>query len=243
MLNIYVGYDSREQEAYQVCEYSLRKYASTDLDIRPLKHLELRKQGIFDRPWRVRETGQMVDERDGQPFSTEFSFTRFLVPHLAKRRGIEDWVMFVDCDFLFLDDVAKIFRTVVDEEKPVWVVKHQYRPSTGIKMDGCVQTTYNRKLWSSLILFNCQGDFDWLLQPRLVNWMPGSYLHQFQWLKDDQIGAIPEAWNWIPHHSPGTPKAVHFTEGMPFMPGYENEPYAELWREHYENAPLYGSNV
>jgi lipopolysaccharide biosynthesis glycosyltransferase len=242
MLPVYIGYDSREQEAYEVCEYSLRKYASTDLDIRPLKHLDLRRMGFFDRPWRVGETGQMVDERDGQPFSTEFSFTRFLTPHLAQARGLEGWVLFVDCDFLFLDDVAKLFR-LAEADKSLMVVKHQYHAKLGLKMDGVVQQPYNRKLWSSLMLFNLDAGFNFTLSMRAVNWQPGSWLHGLRWVPDDKIGSIPESWNFIPNHSRGTPNAVHFTEGGPWMRGYEHVPYAEMWREHYENAPTYGSYV
>ena len=36
--------------------------------------------------------------------STEFTFTRFLVPHLMNYKG---WALFIDCDIVFLEDVNK----------------------------------------------------------------------------------------------------------------------------------------
>jgi hypothetical protein len=39
--------------------------------------------------------------------ATEFSLTRFLTPYLADSDG---WVLFVDCDFLFTTDIARLPR-------------------------------------------------------------------------------------------------------------------------------------
>ena len=35
-LKIFIGWDSRETEAYKVCVKSLKKYASQELDITPI---------------------------------------------------------------------------------------------------------------------------------------------------------------------------------------------------------------
>ena len=103
-LLIYVGYDSREDIAYEVCRHSIVRRASVPVEVIPLNHRELRRQGLFWRPWIIRGDGQFMDGVDGLPFSTEFSHTRFLVPDLAKKKGAE-WALFVDCDFLFLEDI------------------------------------------------------------------------------------------------------------------------------------------
>ena len=78
-LNVYIGYDSREQEAYEVCRHSLLKFNNEDFSVYPIpvKHQELRDMGLFDRRWVIDEDGQYWDELDGKPFSTEFSHTRF----------------------------------------------------------------------------------------------------------------------------------------------------------------------
>ena len=31
----------------------------------------------------------------------------------------------------------------------------------------------------------------------LVNSETGSFLHQFKWLKDNEIGSLDERWNWL----------------------------------------------
>lgn len=222
-MRIYVGYDDREDLAYRVCVHSLLRHARDPVTITPLKHKELRDRGLFTRPWRVTETGQMVDERDGQPFSTQFSHSRFLVPELARREGLSGWAMFVDCDFLFLGDVSELFR-LCESDKAVMVVKHNYRPTAPVKMDGMAQVPYARKLWSSLMLFNLRHSGVRDLDPYFVNTTTGSLLHNFGWLLDEEIGELPEEWNWIPGHSPHTclsetylPKAIHYTDGAPWF--------------------------
>ena len=58
-------------------------------------------------------------------------------------------------------------------------------------------------------------------------------LRSFCWLLPEEIGSLPERWNWLEGYSPADlePAAVHFTRGIPSMPGYENVPYADEWRE------------
>ncbi len=78
-MKIFIGWDSREEIAYEVCRASLLKHTSIPLDIRPIKQYELREKSLY---WR---------ERDPLS-STEFSFTRFLTPHLANHEG---WAVFM----------------------------------------------------------------------------------------------------------------------------------------------------
>ena len=87
-LLVCVGYDSREDIAYQVCRHSIYRRSTLPVEIYPLKHKELRDQGLFWRPWLTAGSGQTVDCIDGRPFSTAFSHTRFLTPHIAKKRDI-----------------------------------------------------------------------------------------------------------------------------------------------------------
>jgi len=223
---IFIGYDAREDEAYRVCKHSLRNYR-----VVPMKHKELRNLGLFDRPWRVGETGQYVDERDQRPFSTEFSHSRFLVPHLAEKLGVkQQWALFCDCDFLFLNDVTELFA-LADPSKAVMCVQHQHEPEEGEKMDGVMQTRYFRKNWSSLVLWNLEHPANSRLTVDAVSNCPGSWLHKFGWLEDHEIGSLPMEWNYLVGHTKGvTPKAVHYTEGGPWFPEYKNVPYAQEWR-------------
>jgi len=238
-LHVFVGYDTREHAAWLVCRDSLLAHGG-DIAVHPLSHRDLRRRGYFDRPWRIEETGRMVDERDGLPFSTEFSHTRFLVPHLARELGVEEGpVMFVDCDFLFLQPLTDLIDTL-DLSKVVSVVKHQpVIAEDAVKMDGQEQHRYRRKLWSSLMIFNMGhpgiGKF---ADPSLANSLSGRALHGFLDLPFSEIGEIDVTWNWIPGLSPhrAQPSAVHWSLGGPWMPGFENEPYAHEWRRRYRDV-------
>jgi lipopolysaccharide biosynthesis glycosyltransferase len=216
---VYIGWDPREDIAYQVCKHSIHRL-SNDIEVLPLKLDELKSKGLVTRP-------------DDPKASTQFTFTRFLVPYL---NGYEGWAVFIDCDFLARQDVNKLFD-LADERYAVQVVKHDYTVQDGVaKMDGQVQHAYPRKNWSSCMLFNCghrkNRDF---LYPEFMNKQEMSYLHRFQWLDDEDIGSLPIEWNYLVGHyneaAHGKPSLIHYTLGMPFMPGYEDCEYSNVWYE------------
>lgn len=246
-LVLYLGVDHREQDALRVAEYSARMHASRALPIRQLDHLDLRRRNWFTRPWRIDETGQMWDERDGRPFSVQFSHSRFLTPLLAKQEGFEGWALFVDSDWLFLDDLYKILEEA-DSSKTVLVVPHEYAPTSTIKMDGVSQSRYQRKLWSALMLWNLNSKK--LPTFEMVNEAEGSYLHRFDWLDDSDIGFVSESFHWIADASPTTAagkyaeqvhkplpiNAVHFTSGIPTMAHRQATPFDTLWHSYHKSA-------
>jgi hypothetical protein len=190
-LKIFVGWDSREDIAYQVCRASLLKHTSLELDIVPIKQKHMREKNLF---W-----------RDHDPLSsTEFTFTRFLVPYLA------------------------------GYEKSVLVVKHTYNPPEKTKMDGAVQTQYPRKNWSSLMLINCgHEEVKKNLTLETVNTATGLYLHRLQWTSNKFIGDLPTAYNylegWHTKADCPNPLAVHFTRGGPWFRDYMNVEYGDEW--------------
>jgi len=237
MLRIFIGYDSREHVPYEVCKHSIRRHASSPIDIIKLEHRDLRRKGLFNRPWSIQGNGQYHDTTDGKPFSTEFSHTRFLVPEICRRNGMsEGWAMFVDCDFLFLTDVAELFDHINDQYA-VMCVKHDYNPKEGVKMDGMVQQNYPKKLWSSLVLWNIGHPKNNTMDKTKVNHSDGSYLHQFNWLDDSDIGSLPHSWNYVPSVSPtaNVVKAVHFSLGGPWFPDYRETEYAKEWHQELEH--------
>jgi lipopolysaccharide biosynthesis glycosyltransferase len=221
-LRIFIGWDNREPEAYDVAEFSLTRRASIPVSITPIKQEELRSKKLY---WR---------ERD-RLASTEFTYTRFLTPYLA---GYKGWALFFDCDFLWLGDVAGLLEYTKESSKAVYCVQHDYQPEETVKMDGAVQTKYPRKNWSSLMLFNCDHEAVKNLTPEIVNQETGAYLHRMQWVADQDIGALPTEWNWLEgwYDKPtsGTPKAVHFTRGGPWFPEWQDVEYGDLWLAEYE---------
>ena len=221
---IFVGWDQRDALAYRVCEKSILDNATLPVEITPLKEWELRQKGCYWRPYRVDEKGQMWDDRDGRPFSTNFSFTRFCVPWLMDYK--DEWVVFCDADMLWRADIAELM-TYTDEKNAVICVKHDYRPKEQHKMDGVLQTTYQRKNWSSLMLMNpsrCKT-----LSAYAVNNMTGTWLHSMCWADEDRIGGLHESWNWLSGWaSPEIdPKVIHYTLGTPDMA--PNVDRASLW--------------
>lgn len=215
-MKVFIGYDSRENIAYQVAKASLLKHTSIPLDITPIVQNDLRYRGIYQR------------EPDALS-STEFSFTRFLTPYLA---GYKGWALFCDCDFLFRGDIAAI-TDYMDGAKAVMCVPHEYTPSETVKMDGKAQHQYPRKNWSSFVLFNCEHPQVKMLTPEVVNTQTGMYLHRFQWLTDDLIGELPIAFNylegWHTKDDCPNPIAVHFTRGGPWFNEWKNVEYAAEW--------------
>jgi len=217
-LKIFIGWDSREQDAYDVCIKSLKEHASQDLDIQPIIRDTLMETGDYYRP--QPEAG-----------SVEFTYTRFLTPYLSDHKG---WALFIDCDFLFTKDVAELFA-MADEKYALMCVKHDYIPKNTIKMDGQKQVTYPRKNWSSCILWNCEHPSNKALTKDIVSTESGAYLHRFQFLNDEEIGEIPLEWNWLEgeYDKPETPPAViHFTNGGPWFDNWQEVDYADLWRSY-----------
>lgn len=223
-LRIWVGYDSREHQAWEVCKHSILKHASVPVDVRALRQTDLRRIGLYRRAPGLDGT----DCFDGRSFSTEFAFSRFLVPHLCTFEG---WALFCDCDFLFRDDVAKLFA-LAQPNNALMCVHHQYKPIERVKMDGQKQENYPKKNWSSLMLWNCAHPAHLDLTVDDVNTKSGRWLHNFGWIRDTwMLGEIPETWNWLEGHSSNqmNPKAVHFTRGGPWMSGWEDVRYADEW--------------
>ena len=218
MLRIFIGYDGREAVAFHALVASILEHASVPVSIAPLR-LSLLGE-VFHRP---RSPVQ----------STDFAFSRFLVPHLSDYAG---WSLFLDCDIVVLRDLAELWA-LRDSRYAVQVVKHEYRPREGTKFLGQVQTRYEKKNWSSAILFNnarCRS-----LTADYVNSASGLELHQFKWLRGDhEIGDLPHRWNHLVDYDPAAPVSelsnLHFTIGGPYFDAYADCSYASLWRAERE---------
>lgn len=223
-LRIFVGWDEREDIAYRVCKHSLERRAGRPVAVEPLVQDALRRRGLYRRP--------------PDPLaSTDFTYTRFLVPELV---GFDGWALYCDCDFLWLADVAALFA-LADPRFAVMCVHHDHRPPETTKMDGRTQTRYPRKNWSSLVLYNCGHPANRALTSAAVSDRPAAYLHRFQWLDDDQIGAVPETWNWLEGWceppADGPPNVIHYTRGGPWFASWADVAFAALWsaeRRHME---------
>ena len=108
-----------------------------------------------------------------------------------------------------------------------------YKPKERHKMDGQKQTIYPRKNWSSFIVFNCEHPSNKKLNIDLVNSESGSFLHQFKWLNDDEIGSLDERWNWLEgwtsNSNKSHPYAIHYTRGGPWFDEWQDVEFAKEW--------------
>ena len=226
--SLYIGFDPREAAAFAVARESAQRHMPRHYPVRGIVLDEMRAQGLYTRPT-TRSNGRLFDEISEHPMATEFAISRFLTPILAR----EGLAMFTDCDMLFRANMVPAFEYAAQHpEKALFCVKHVHEPEPGIKMDNQVQSRYARKNWSSVMIFNCEHPSNKKLTVDLINEVPGRDLHRFCWLKDEEIGALPPEWNYLVGHTvcDEAPKIVHFTDGIPTMPGYENVEFADEFR-------------
>jgi len=257
---IYIGYDQREDLAYDVLVESIKRNTSDKFNIVPIIQNRLRVSGLYSRGFTLKGN-QKYDYIDGRPFSTDFSFSRFLVPILNQFQG---WALFMDCDMFIRSNIGEVFDLAKTyPEKALWCVKHDYNPKETIKMDGQIQERYSRKNWSSFVMWNCEHQDNFNLTVGDVNTKSGRWLHNFMWLGEialeddkvmseypelqskffskigeDLIGELDVEWNWLDGHSSELidAKNVHFTTGGPWFdmwkPSQDVEHgYVEEWRK------------
>lgn len=211
MIRVFIGFDPRETVAWHVLSHSILARSSEPVSLVPLA---------------LKNLGTLMTRERNSLQSTDFSFSRFLTPYLS---GYEGWSIFMDCDMLVLDDIAKLWA-LRDERYAVMCVQHDHRPEETTKFLGAPQTAYGKKNWSSVMLFNnarCRA-----LTPDYVNTATGLELHQFKWLDDDgQIGPLPKAWNHLVGYEPAQAGVsnVHFTIGGPYFNEYRDCEYAKEW--------------
>ena len=224
MINVFIGYYSKERVAYNVLSHSIIQNSTKPVAITPIALNNLKDD--------------FVRERNALS-STEFSFSRFIIPHLMNYRG---WALFMDCDMLMFEDIAELWR-LRDDKYAVQVCKHDYTPKTDTKFLGQVQTKYEKKNWSSFMLMNCAKCS--ALTPDYVNSASGLELHQFKWLEGDHlIGDLPLEWNWLvgEYDHKEDVNNVHYTEGGPWFEEYKDVDYSQDWFYNYKECMLIGND-
>lgn len=213
-LKVFIGWDSREEIAYEVARSSILRYTD-QVDIRPVKLSDL----------------SSVYNREDPLASSEFTLTRFLVPYLSDYKGLS---LFLDCDILVRTDITYILD-YVNLENMVSCVQHDYTPKTKIKMDGKVQHEYPRKNWSSVMVFNNEKCTH--LTPELINTKTPSYLHRMKWAPTEKIGSLPVKWNYLIgyyNNHRDYANILHYTDGGPWFDDYKDCEYAQEWLKEWK---------
>lgn len=206
MNKVFIGFDPNEVVAYHVLVNSIMRHAKKPVSITPL----ILRQLPLQRP--IEETQ-----------STEFSFTRYLVPWLC---NFEGKAVFMDCDMLVRFDINELFE-LAEPDCAVTVVKHDYTPKGDIKFLDKVQTKYERKNWTSVMVFN--NELCKVLTPDIVNAQPSEWLRKLYWAV--RIGEMGKDFNHLVGEYEPNPdaKIVHYTQGTPCFAKYRDCEFAREW--------------
>ena len=213
MITVYIGFDSRTQFVSDVCKYSILSRTNKQITIKDIGTSILPKKNWW------REVNPLE--------TTEFSICRFLVPWLNDYKGI---AIFMDQDFLWQCDIYELLE-FYDEQYAVMVCKHDYIPKTDKKLidnKNVNQSKYEKKNWSSLMMFNCAHKDCKNLSLDVVNNNTGLWLHQFKWTNN--IGSIPLKYNFlVDEYDSDSAKVYHYTLGGPWNKKHENCSFSNLW--------------
>ena len=217
MIDVFIGYDEGEKVAFHILAESIRRNSSQPVSITPLC--------LSNIPQFTR------NKQENQ--STDFAFSRFMVPTLRNYSG---YSIFMDCDMMFRGDIAELWskRNMIYS---VMCCKHDYEPKQGVKFRGAKNEKFEKKNWSSMMIFN--NSLCSKLTPNFVNTATGLELHQFKWLNnEDAIGSLPLEWNWLVGEYDFNPDAknVHWTLGGPYFKDYADSDYANEWFKLYADT-------
>lgn len=220
---MFLGYDDREPDSFVAAQRSLLMNTTMSVMVAPLDERRLADRGLLRRM--VDKRGNRYDLLSNANASTDFAISRFLPPILCQ----QGWALFADSDVIFMRDVAELYA-LRDPSKALQVVQHGPLLESGLKMDGQKQQPYNRKNWSSVMLFNCDHPANRRLSLADIQERRGLDLHHFYWLADSEIGALPGEWNWLVgvQPKPENPGIAHFTLGTPEL-GVTSE-HDDIWR-------------
>lgn len=207
MINIYTGFDAREQYGWHTFASSVMHHTREAVAFTPLSG----------------------PQRNG---SNAFTYARFLVPLLQKYKG---WAIFADaCDMIVQGDIGDLFD-LRDQRYAVQVVKHEYKTKHTIKYVGTKMESpnidYARKNWASLMLINCEHEVWRTLNVADMIESPGQELLRFSFMDDADIGELPREWNWLVDEfgENDAAKLLHWTVGIPAFPTYAEAPAADIW--------------
>lgn len=184
MLKVFIGYDPRQPVGINVLSHSILRQASHPVSITALK------------------LDQLPIDRRGL---TEFTFSRFLVPHLC---GYEGLAVFMDADIVVKGDIAEMFASA--DGSAVQVMQDQPKFE-----------------WASVMLFDCEQCK--VLTPEYVN-DPANNLFDLAWA--EKVGNLPAEWNHcVGYMEPKDAKLYHYTQGLPCWYETQGLPENKAWLE------------
>lgn len=186
-MRVFIGVDPRQPVAAAVMNYTIQKNASKPVAVTELhlNQLPITRRGL-----------------------TEFTYSRFLCPHLCDYQGVS---VFVDADMMVTGDIWELAEHA---DEAVNVAKHAERFE-----------------WPAVMVFNnekCKN-----LTPSYVE-NPENKMFDFAWASG--IGDIPAEWHYVVGYDAprDDAKLWHFTQGIPEHPECRFADGADLWKKAKE---------
>ena len=210
-LNIYIGYDSTMNDLESVCKFSILKSIKDSLG-----QGQFINYFTFEPEIKLLDISKLPDyNREYANQSTEFTYSRFLIPYLENYEGFS---IFIDNDFIFKQSILPMFN-YLNPNDAVACIKYPHYEHAATKFDGEVNIDYPCKLWSSLMIFNNGHEDCKKLTPEVVNTWTGKQLHQFEWT--DKISPIPQKYIFVEGYDNPEEKwnytGIHYTRGGPWI--------------------------
>lgn len=224
-LNIYIGYDSRHGNLAEVSKISIEQSIFKDTGAGHLIN-EIR----YEPEIKLLDVSKIPEyTREYANQSTEFTYSRFLIPYLENYEGFS---IFIDDDFIFERTLLPMFYYLHPDDAVACIQYPQYKHDE-TKFNGEVNIDYPKKLWSSMMIFNNGHEDCKKLTPETVNTWTGKQLHQFEWT--DKISKIPEKYIFVEGYDDPDVKwdfsGIHYTRGGPWVEGMDCD--------HINNLDIY----
>jgi len=187
-MKVFIGMDPRQKIPAFVLAHSIQERASKPVSITFLRlnQLPIQRRGL-----------------------TEFTFTRFLVPHLCEYQGVG---VFLDADMLVDGDICELETLAKDQ------------PDS----DVLVATSAPRFEWPAVMVFNNENCKR--LTPEYVD-DDANQMFDFAWAAN--IGNLPPEWHHVVGYEqpPSNPKLLHYTCGTPCWPEVRNLGGYDKWHD------------
>lgn len=206
VLTVVIGTEPTQYVAQRVLEYSIRKHASQEVEIKP------------------------VQQARSSPGGTRFGFVRFLVPQVCGYRGIG---IYMDADQVVLGDVHEL-AGLLHEPHAVGLVRHiegtfggkpvEPRNETSVMVLDCARL----RSWDPATLFDDVVANDAALAPGRIHYKD---FMRLAWVDPALIEEIDPRWNHYNVVREDT-RLVHFSHvrEQPWKrPEHPATPFWEKW--------------
>lgn len=214
-----IGFETLHPDAFAIARHSLQRRMSSEIPVVGIELDAMQRRGLYTRAVERRQmfnrsASTLYDPISERVMGGECDVARFLTPFLAKWRG---WALFIDGNSLAFADVTQLFQ-LLDDRMALMCVQPR-----GAAM---------RESWSGVMAFNCEHQANKALTLDLINTAPIRDLQRFSWLPHSLVGALPAEWGWVEDETDPqiSPALVHFGDGGPWRPGFDNVAFAKEWR-------------